>query len=97
MQTVAVTSVQLDCFSNTKLTGSDLTWEHLLERRTSMAAHGGCDTQRHTQSRACAHAHTHTRIHTVNPPPPPRCDHISTAHAQMGLHLAVGRCDRMQK
>lgn len=47
MQTVAVTSVQLDCFSNTKLTGSDLTWEHLLERRTDMAARG-CDAQRRT-------------------------------------------------
>lgn len=80
MQTVAVTSVQLDCFSNTKLTGSDLTWEHLLERRTSMAAHGGCDAQRRT----------HTYIRTVNPPPPsPRCDHISTQTHVLDMHRWV--------
>lgn len=57
MQTVAVTSVQLDCFSNTKLTGSDLTWGHLLERRNE---HGCTWWQGKTHKRM----HTRTDTHT---------------------------------
>lgn len=64
MQTVAVTSVQLDCFLNTKLTGSDLTWGHLLQRHAHTRTH--IQYMGVTRQRGLTHTHTytaHTRWH----------------------------------